>query len=69
MQTTFRLPTTLVKAVDRYAAQLEARSPGSKCTRAEAVRLLLSAELARRGALTLETVTKKRKKTTSATAQ
>jgi hypothetical protein len=42
----FRLPDALIAEADRYAKRLEAERPGIRVTRADAVRMLLSAGLA-----------------------
>jgi hypothetical protein len=44
----FRLPDALIDQVDRFARRMEAESPGLEVTRAEAVRLLLTAGLEHR---------------------
>jgi hypothetical protein len=43
----FRLPKELVKRLDRHAARLNARTPGLRITRSDALRSLLTAALDR----------------------
>ena len=45
VQVAFRLPTSLVKRIDAYAARLGTETPGIEYTRADAARALLSRAL------------------------
>lgn len=44
-QTAFRLPTDLVRRLDRHAKRLEAERPGLAVSRADVVRMLLTRAL------------------------
>ena len=48
IQLSFRLPAGLVKEIDRYMRHLKEKTPGALISRADVVRELLTAELARR---------------------
>jgi len=43
----FRLPTDLVKRLDRHAERMQAEQPGLQVTRADALRVLLTEALDR----------------------
>ena len=44
--TAFRLPSDLVKAIDKFAEALRTKEPGATVTRSDAVRVLLRRALA-----------------------